>query len=234
MLKRDRYKRNLRGFNHGGGADFSNTRSYETLSLSFSLSLSLDPSFSLSPSLQFRFATRLDILMIVVGTVMGIASGVALPSHFLLFGRVINQFVFYEQALLFRPMDQSPLNDSACEALRIDLRNRSMGPPDPMSTAAGDDSMFLCQQTSVFSNILNTVCDPEGVFIDEIDKFSLIYLGLATAVLLAVFIANVFWNISAYRQSRKMRMAFYRSILGQDIGWFDVNNTAELSTRLSE
>ena len=175
--------------------------------------------------------------MILVGTVMGIAAGVAYPSDYLFLGRVINQFVFYEQALLFRPMNQSILLGSECEEFRLVLRNGSiaqMGPPDPMSTAADDDGMLLCQQTSVFSNILDLVCNPEGVFIDEVDKISLIYLGLATAVLLTVFFANVFWNISAYRQTRKMRMAFYRSILGQDIGWFDVNNTAKLSTRLSE
>ena len=191
----------------------------------------------LSPSLQFRFATWLDHLMILAGTVMGIAAGVALPSDYLFLGHVINQFVFYEQALLFRSMNQFMLVGGECKDFHNRLMNRSMevmGPPDPMSTAAGDDGMLFCQQTSVFSNILNMVCDPKDVFIDKIDKFSLIYLGLATAVLLTVFIANMFWNISAYRQTRKMRMAFYRSILRQDIGWFDVNNTAELSTRLSE
>ena len=128
-----------------------------------------------------------------------------------------------------------------CEPFRDMIINGTidlMGPPNPMATAAdaaaNNSDMFFCQQTSIFSNILNLVCNPEGVFIDEINRFSLIYLGLATGVLLAAFIANLFWNISAYRQTRRMRAAFYRSIMRQEIGWFDVNETAELSTRLSE
>ena len=170
--------------------------------------------------------------MIIVGTVMGIASGVALPSHFLLFGRVINQFVYYEQAIQIR-QNQSidvTLVGSDCVEFREQIMNRSAM---QMEMADGN-GQFLCPQTSVFSNILEFVCNPSDEFLDEIDKFSLIYLGLATAVLLVVFLANMFWNISAYRQTRRMRMAFYRSILKQEIGWFDVNNTAELSTRLSE
>ena len=162
---------------------------------------------------------------------MSIAAGVAFPSDYLFLGRVVNQFLYYEQALLFQPMNQSILVGSECEEFRSRLRNGSfelLGPP------TDDDGMFFCQLTSVFSNILNLVCDPEGVFINEVNKLSLIFLGLAIGVLLTVFIANTFWNISAYRQTRRMRMAFYRSILKQEIGWFDVNNTAELSTRLSE
>ena len=181
--------------------------------------------------------------MILVGSVLGIASGVALPAHFLLFGRVINQFVYYEQALIFQPIvrNQSQMMGLTCEPFRdmvVDGTIDLMGTPNPMATAAdaaaNNSDLFFCERTSIFSNILNLVCDPEGVFIDEINKFSLIYLGLATTVLLVVFIANLFWNISAYRQTRRMRMAFYRSILRQEIEWFDVNETAELSTRLSE
>ena len=44
---------------------------------------------------QFRFANLLDMVMIVVGVVTGVLSGVALPGHMLLFGEVINQFVYY-------------------------------------------------------------------------------------------------------------------------------------------
>ena len=50
------------------------------------------------PPLQFRFAKIWDILMIITGTLMAIGAGVALPGHMLMFGRVINQFVYYSIA----------------------------------------------------------------------------------------------------------------------------------------
>ena len=178
--------------------------------------------------------------MILVGTVMTIASGVALPGHLLLFGRIINQFVYYEQALIFQPsvLNQSQMMNLSCEPFRDLVANGTVnltGSPNSVTdTPANDGDVFFCQQTSIFSEILNLVCDPEDVFIDEINKFSYIYVGLATAVLISVFIANIFWSISAYRQTLRMRVAFYRSILRQEIGWYDVSETAQLSTRLSE
>ena len=51
---------------------------------------------SFSP--QFRYSTALDRLMVVIGVILSLAAGVALPVHMLLFGEVINQFVFYTQA----------------------------------------------------------------------------------------------------------------------------------------
>ena len=172
--------------------------------------------------------------MILVGTVMSIASGVALPGHMLLFGRIINEFVYYDQAVIIS-QSRSDLMGPNCSALiqsgAIVLPGITM---TTMAEAANNSDLFFCPNTSVTTNILDRVCDPEDRFIDEINKFAFIYVGLATAVLIAVFIANVFWNISAYRQTRRMRTAFYRSILRQEIGWFDVNATAQLSTRLSE
>ena len=178
--------------------------------------------------------------MILVGAVLGIAAGVAFPAHLLLLGQIISQFIYYEQALIFHPIvqNQSRMMGLDCELFRDMVVDGNIDLMSPAATAAdaatNNSDVFFCQQSSIFSNILNLVCDPEGVFIDEINKFSLIYLGLGIGVLLAAFIANLFWNISAYRQTQGMRKAFYRSILRQEIGWFDVNETAELNTRLSQ
>ena len=173
--------------------------------------------------------------MILVGTVMSIASGVALPGHMLLFGRIINEFVYYEQAVTVFQNQSDLVNSPNCDFL---VQNGTITLPGfGMTTAAeaaNNSDLFFCPNTSVSTSILDRACDPENIFIDGINKFAYIYVGLATAVLIAVFIANMFWNISAYRQTRRMRVAFYRSILRQEIGWFDVNETAQLSTRLSE
>jgi ATP-binding cassette subfamily B (MDR/TAP) protein 1 len=38
----------------------------------------------------------------------------------------------------------------------------------------------------------------------------------------------------AYRVSKKVRVAYLRAILSQEIGWFDSNNPQELSARVSK
>ena len=53
-------------------------------------------------------------------------------------------------------------------------------------------------------------------------------------VLVASYLQVTFWNLSAKRQARRIRLLFFRAALRQNIGWFDVNPSGELSTRLAE
>ena len=148
--------------------------------------------------------------MILVGTLMAMAAGVALPGHMLLFGRIVNEYVFHDIAVRLS-------------------RNESM---DMEQHFCADANSSV---TSVLStSLLPYINDSSGTLLREIGNFSLYYVGMATAVLIATFLATVFWNGSAYRQTRRMRAAFYHSILRQNIGWFDVTESNELSTRLLE
>lgn len=149
--------------------------------------------------------------MIILGTVMAIASGVALPGHMLLFGRVINEFVFHSIA-------------------RALLSNQNSGVMVDQHFCASANS----SRDMLTSNLLPYYNDTRNTLLERVGLFSLYYVAMATAVLFATFLATVFWNASAYRQTRRMRDAFYRSILRQDIGWFDVTEANELSTRLVE
>ena len=149
--------------------------------------------------------------MIILGTVMAVAAGLALPGHIILFGDVINEFVFHGQAenLL------TSMNDTMTNRTEHFCNNSDSG--------------------EVFTmNVGRYIPDPDAALLPVIGRYALYYVALASGVLIATFLATVFWNISAYRQTRRMRMAFYHSILRQEIGWFDVNEANELSTRLAE
>uniref|UniRef100_A0A8C2XQ30 ATP binding cassette subfamily B member 1 n=1 Tax=Cyclopterus lumpus TaxID=8103 RepID=A0A8C2XQ30_CYCLU len=43
-----------------------------------------------------------------------------------------------------------------------------------------------------------------------------------------------FWTLSAGRQTKRIRKLFFHCIMKQDIGWFDVSETGELNTRLTD
>ena len=43
-----------------------------------------------------------------------------------------------------------------------------------------------------------------------------------------------FWLMPAQKQARSIRKALFASILKQDIGWFDVYKSGELTNRLTE
>ena len=63
-----------------------------------------------------------------------------------------------------------------------------------------------------------------------------IYLFIIIAV--AVFICGYFQisliQLACERQVHKMRKLYYKSVLYQDVGWFDLNPSGELASRLNE
>ena len=170
---------------------------------------------------------------------MSIASGAALPVHIYLYGQVINQFVYYEQAdNVYEPLVQNltVMMNRSCEYIRDMVINGTIDLTSVLASSSSSNSseMFICQQTSVSSNALSGVCDPDDTLIKEINKFTFIYIGLGTSVFVVLLFSIMLWNITAYRQTQRIRKVFYRSILRQDIEWFDVTKTGQLSTRLAE
>lgn len=172
--------------------------------------------------------------MIIFGFITAVASGLALPGHMIMFGRVINNFVYYNTIitnsnLTMRINERAGLLGVTCSEF---VQENSTLIADQMVNG----SAFLCTSDAedIFGNILDYACEPDTRLRNEIGLFSFYYIGLATATLITVFLATLFWNVSAYRQTRRMRQAFYQSILHQEIGWFDVNEANQLSTRLAE
>ena len=146
------------------------------------------------------------MLLILLGTVCAIVGGLAQPFHVLIFGKVVDQFVYFNVT-----------------------RNL---------TRLGSSSDYFCNGTFVDTTLLRDylTSNSKGTLLqDNIEIYSYYYVGVATAAMLAVYVSNVVWNASAYRQTRRMRIAFYNSVLRQEVGWFDmIKNTARLNNLLQE
>lgn len=175
--------------------------------------------------------------MIIFGFITALASGLALPGHMIMFGRVINNFVFYNTIIennLTAPItERAKFLGVTCSEF---VQENPTFIAQRLTSTVENTSALLCSEDAenVFMSTLDYACDPDTQLRDTIGLFSVYYIALATGTLITVFLATSFWNVSAYRQTRRMRQAFYRSILHQEIGWFDVNKTNELSTRLAE
>jgi len=57
---------------------------------------------------------------------------------------------------------------------------------------------------------------------------------MGAVVLVAAYLQVSFWTLAAGRQVKRIRTLFFHRIMQQDIGWFDVNETGQLNTRLTE
>ncbi|XP_037532573.1 ATP-binding cassette, sub-family B (MDR/TAP), member 4 [Nematolebias whitei] len=68
----------------------------------------------------------------------------------------------------------------------------------------------------------------------EMTTFSIYYSIMGAVVLVAAYMQVSLWTLAAGRQVKRIRVLFFHRIMQQDIGWFDVNETGELNTRLTD
>uniref|UniRef100_A0A665UJT8 ATP-binding cassette, sub-family B (MDR/TAP), member 4 n=1 Tax=Echeneis naucrates TaxID=173247 RepID=A0A665UJT8_ECHNA len=69
---------------------------------------------------------------------------------------------------------------------------------------------------------------------DDMMNFAIYYSIMGAVVLVAAYMQVSLWTLAAGRQVKRIRKLFFHRIMQQDIGWFDVNETGELNTRLTD
>ena len=158
--------------------------------------------------------------MMFLAVLGAIVTGAALPIHMLMFGQVISRFVYYSIAAPYH--GKVPSLDYLMKLAKLNLTNNT----------------YYCNKSNTLdTNLLNQYLNSTDIGAelgDIVSVFSYYYVALATTAMLGAFAANLMSNISAYRQTRRMRIAFYNSVLRQEVGWFDTTKTGQLNTRLQE
>lgn len=175
----------------------------------------------ISSFLQFQFTDALDIIMMLLAILMSVMSGVAASADSFLIGRLFTVFISYNTAQSFSFVVSSfPNNSCSTNAVVQFLANSS-----------NSSQLLFCDISSegnVFSSASNFICDPSEQLIKEANSLSIYFVLLAVGTFVTDFLTISLWNVSAIRQSKRMRIAFYKSITRQEIGWFETTDTSEL------
>ena len=180
--------------------------------------------------------------MMIAGYFLSIVNGITISPHIVLFGEIVNAFLYHFTTTRtsesvnasFSTYVQASLHslNMTCDELAQDYNaSRQI-----FKGATSNSSIILCGLTNrvVSKNAILFACDPNARLQSEIRWFSLYYVFLGGVALVAGFFSVLCWNISAHRQTRRIRKILYRSILQQEIGWFDFNSATDLSTLLIE
>ena len=183
--------------------------------------------------LQFRYATLLDIFLMLVGAVTGIIHGSLLPMLMLVFGELTDAFIYQTQTEAITSMLDSPGNQSCGGVLQL-MANITPG------------TSFTCID-NFNASLVNTLSDgvrcffgsgseclTDDDFIDIVNLYSIYFLAIAVAVFVFGYLEITFFQMACERQVRKIRLEYYWAILKQNIGWFDNNPSGELASRLNE
>eukprot|EP00118_Oscarella_pearsei_P021466 m.241042 g.241042 ORF g.241042 m.241042 type:complete len:1331 (+) comp40199_c0_seq19:2286-6278(+) len=164
------------------------------------------------PFLQlFRYASSLDVLLLIIGIISAIASGLAFPGLALVFGQLLDTFI----------CGQSIVSNSSVMTIATTIA----------TTVASTNS-------SCSSNSFNSSCNFDGndpsAFEDTMETVAIRFAIIGFGVWITMYIYVAFLSIAAQRQTRRMREAFFRAIMRQEIGWFDTSDTGELATRMAD
>lgn len=93
-------------------------------------------------------------------------------------------------------------------------------------------------QIVLFGDIINSFnpadTSDSAAMQDSINRVALNYVFVGLGVMLGGFLQVGAWSITASRQAKRIRSAYVGAILNKEIGWFDVNEPMQLSTKVAD
>lgn len=96
-------------------------------------------------------------------------------------------------------------------------------------TLTGD---IVSYATLVFNNTVTE--EDKQTFFDNIVKFVFHNCLIGVGMFVFSYTSTVVFNYSALRQAFKVRSLFFEKTMNQDVGWFDINQTGDFASRMSE
>ncbi|XP_071698972.1 putative multidrug resistance protein [Rutidosis leptorrhynchoides] len=93
------------------------------------------------------------------------------------------------------------------------------------------DGLQIPLMMYVLSGVINEYGDPGAtVTLSTVDTYSLRLLYIAISVGLAAFVEGLCWARTAERQTSRMRLEYLKSVLKQDVGFFDTQEPGSSTT----
>ena len=162
--------------------------------------------------------------MIVVATLMSIASGLAEATESVLIGRMYDIFISYErgQSLSFVLANLTNATNGTCTTKEVQQL---------LNNASQSNAGIFCdatEQGNVVSSASSYVCDPDQTLVEEVTTYCIYFAALGATFFITRLMSISLWSMSAHRQSRRMRIAYFQSVLKHEISWFEMNDTTTL------
>lgn len=156
----------------------------------------------------FRFSSFTDKFLIILGSIFAIVEGAGAPAMALVFGGMTNTLV---QTVKF-------------------------GFADTVGAAAATTTPTTTTPAPVAANTTATDFNPltAAEFESQMATFSVYYVFIGLAVYFSSLIQITCWQTSCERQIHRIRLGFFRSVMRQELAWFDRNQAGELSAKFND
>lgn len=162
----------------------------------------------------FSFATFADKLLIIIGSIFAIVEGAGAPAMALVFGGMTNILV---DTVKFGFAGANETTTTTVTPLQI-------VPTDDLTTI---------QQQAATAAATPQLITPEE-FESELATYSLLYVFIGIFVYVSSLIQITCWQVACERQVHRIRKGFFKSVLKQELSWFDTNRSGELSSKFND
>lgn len=98
----------------------------------------------------------------------------------------------------------------------------------------GTLTQIIIDYASIIMSGASPTDEQKEVFFDGITTFAIQNTLIGVGMFAFSYLSTVLFNYSALRQSYRVRTLFFQKTMNQDIGWFDVNQTGDFASRMSE
>jgi ABC-type multidrug transport system fused ATPase/permease subunit len=150
----------------------------------------------------------------LIGSIGAIATGISYPIMFIFFGNIIESGIEFNTKL-------SNCNYSLSSA--FEFEKNSTGILDSRIENIKIQAVYLSSnKIYIFINLVLFV------------NLCLFFLVLGVVTTFSSYFQVSFWLMSAERQTKSIRLTLFRSILKQEIEFFDVYKSGELTNRLTD
>ena len=171
----------------------------------------------------------------MIGAVGGILHGAILPLFMIIFGNSVNYFIYQQITYNLEFLNNG--SDLECNAV---VNSYYLNETISEATNKDLDCPYVITSTSTLATIIDVCyqsmseCTNNDKLIDKVNNLALKTIIFGTIVLVFGSFQVTFFQAACERQLKRIRLAFYKAIISQEIGFFDANSTGELSSRISE
>lgn len=198
----------------------------------------------------FKFATKKEVLYIILGTISAIIHGAGFPVILIFYGDMTNDFINYSYCeeytnVLFVDPPSAPPNvafeANMCYEKFVPKGLEYVDCSSDQITAA--THLYDCYFAAGVHN--STTYSPQEPWSlssyppsqnveGQIGRYAVIFVIIGVVCMIAAYFQILFYTISSAGQAREIRILFFRSVVNQEIGWFDLNTVGELNAKISE
>lgn len=171
-------------------------------------------------SALFRFASPTDKVVLVIGILCSVVNGATMPGE----PEVGTVCVCGTAWRPSAPSLSRRLRVFIC-VVSLCARVRALVFPPPLPPI----SVF----SVFFGRLLDDINTP-GDFLHAVTNVAYTFLVLGAIAFVVSFGEVTLMNISATRQIRRVRNVYFKALLRQDVGWYDLTTAGDLASRLAE